>query len=220
MAVVVPDADAELPAGGFAEWLGTMQAALRGERPSDVPCGTCTACCTASQFVHIEPDETATLARIPASLLFPAPRLPAGHMLLGYDEQGRCPMLGDDGCSIYAERPRTCRTYDCRIFPAAGLEPDPAKPRIVERARRWRFDHETDRDRAGRQAVQAAAEFIEAHGSELFPGGAGPSAPDHVAVLAVEIHGAFLREDPGTGTSRPAEPDVDAVRVAIRRRRE
>ena len=34
---------------------------------------TCTACCTSSQFVHIEPDETDTLAHIPAALRFPAP---------------------------------------------------------------------------------------------------------------------------------------------------
>ena len=27
-------------------------------------------------------------------------------------------MLAEDGCSIYAHRPRACRTYDCRVFPA------------------------------------------------------------------------------------------------------
>ena len=48
-----------------------MQAAIRGEVESDVPCGNCTACCTASQFIHIGPDETDTLAHIPASLLSP-----------------------------------------------------------------------------------------------------------------------------------------------------
>ncbi|MGI9120662.1 MAG: YkgJ family cysteine cluster protein, partial [Acidimicrobiales bacterium] len=114
----------DLPAGDFSSWMTEMQSALRGERPSDVPCGGCTACCTSSQFVHIGPDETDTLAHIPAELMFPAPRLPPGHRLLGYDEQGHCPMLVDNRCSIYEHRPRTCRTYDCRIFPAAGLEPD------------------------------------------------------------------------------------------------
>ena len=87
---------------------------------SEVPCDGCTACCTSSQFVHIGPDETDTLARIPRRLLFPAPRLPAGHVLMGYDENGHCPMLVDGACSIYEHRPRTCRTYDCRVFPAAG----------------------------------------------------------------------------------------------------
>lgn len=60
-----------------------MQAALRGEGEADVPCGSCTACCTASQFVHIEPDEADALAHIPRQLLFPAPRLPRGHVLMG-----------------------------------------------------------------------------------------------------------------------------------------
>ncbi len=70
--------DEPLEAGDFSAWLAGMQAALRGEGESDVPCGTCTACCTSSQFVHIEPDETDTLAHIPKELLFPAPRAPAG----------------------------------------------------------------------------------------------------------------------------------------------
>ncbi len=71
-------ADRGLAAGDFSAWLGEMQAAIRGERASDVPCGTCTACCTSSQFIHIGPDESDTLAHIPGELLFPAPRLPAG----------------------------------------------------------------------------------------------------------------------------------------------
>ena len=47
--------------------------------------------------------------------------MPKGNMLLGYDENGHCPMLIDDKCSIYEHRPITCRSYDCRIFPAAGI---------------------------------------------------------------------------------------------------
>ena len=109
-------------AGDFSAWLDEMLGALRGERAADVPCAGCTACCTSSQFVHIEPDETDTLAHIPPELLFPAPLAPRGHVVLGYDERGHCPMLVDDQCSIYEHRPRTCRTYDCRVFPAAGIE--------------------------------------------------------------------------------------------------
>jgi Fe-S-cluster containining protein len=33
-------------------------------------------------------------------------------------------MLIDNRCSIYPHRPRTCGTYDCRVFPAAGLDND------------------------------------------------------------------------------------------------
>jgi uncharacterized protein len=146
--------DDGLDAGVFSEWLTGMAAALAGEQAADVPCGTCTGCCTASQFVHIGPEEHDTLARIPAELLFPAPRLPQGHVLLGYDERGHCPMLADGRCTIYEHRPRTCRTYDCRVFPAAGLEPD--KEPIARRARRWRFRHPTPADRTLHGRVRAA----------------------------------------------------------------
>lgn len=146
--------DQDLAAGDFSSWLGEMAAALRGERAAEVPCGSCTACCTSSHFVHIDPDETEALAHIPAELLFPAPRRPAGHVLLGYDERGHCPMLVDDRCSIYEVRPRACRTYDCRVFPASGVEPD--APAIADRVRRWRFTFDA-RGRQLRDDVRAAA---------------------------------------------------------------
>jgi Fe-S-cluster containining protein len=145
--------DAVVPAGSFSVWLGEIRGVLRGERDADVPCNGCTACCRSSQFVHIEPDEAETLARIPSELLFPAPLRPAGHVVLGYDEQGRCPMLVDDRCSIYEDRPRTCRTYDCRVFAATGLDPGEGKEAVAERARRWRFDYPTDTDRQDQEAV-------------------------------------------------------------------
>jgi Fe-S-cluster containining protein len=152
------DGEPDLAAGDFSSWLTGMQAALRGEVDAEVPCGGCTACCTASQFIHIGPDETDTLAHIPAGLLVPAPRLPRGHVVLGYDERGHCPMLVDGRCSIYEHRPRTCRTYDCRIFPAAGLEiAGEDKAGIARQARRWRFSHPTPGDEAEHDAVRAAA---------------------------------------------------------------
>ena len=143
----------------IAVWLDEMRAALDLERDADVPCGSCTACCTSSQFVHIDADETDALAHIPPQLLFPAPRAPRGTMLLGYDDEGRCPMLGEHGCSIYEHRPRTCRTYDCRVFAATGIEPDSTQPAIAERVRQWVFESVDERDAAARDALAAAAAF-------------------------------------------------------------
>jgi len=185
----------DLAAGDFSSWLDDMQAALRGQRDAQVPCGTCTACCTSSQFVHVEPDETDTLAHIPAELLFPAPRMPRGHVLLGYDERGHCPMLIDNQCSIYDHRPRTCRTYDCRVFPAAGLGvDDDDKALIAERIRHWRFSFPTPEDRDRHDAVRAAARYIEEH-AESLPDGRVPVNTTQQAVLAIEMHDAFLRRD-------------------------
>ena len=160
----------DLAAGDFASWVTEMQGAIRGENASDVPCAGCTACCTSSQFVHIEPDETDTLARIPKELRFPAPGLPHGHVLLGYDKRGHCPMLVDNTCSIYAHRPRTCRTYDCRVFPAAGLAINDGHKTLIERqARRWQFNFPTPADRARLDAVRAAATYLQEH-TDLFRG--------------------------------------------------
>lgn len=143
-----------IPAGEFSTWLAGMRAALRGEADSDVPCGTCTACCTSSQFIHIGPDETDTLAHIPEELLFPAPGQPAGHVLMGYGEDGQCPMFVDGACSIYAHRPRTCRVYDCRLFAALGRVNDDT-PAIAQRIRSWEFSYADEDSRAEHERVRS-----------------------------------------------------------------
>jgi uncharacterized protein len=210
--------DPPLPAGDFSSWLAGMLRALDGDADSDVPCDSCTACCTSSQFVHIEPDEADTLAHVPAELLFPAPRLPSGHVLLGYDEHGRCPMLLDGACSIYAHRPRTCRTYDCRVLPAAGVElDDPAKAAIARRARRWRFTHPTDDDRVEHEAVQAAARFVRDRRDALSDAAVPLRATDR-AVVALRVHDAFLARDAATGQRVVVDPEPRQVRVRLRPR--
>jgi hypothetical protein len=91
-------------------------------------------------------------------------------------------MLVDNRCSIYEHRPRTCRTYDCRVFAAAGVAVDEdAKALIAERAHRWRFDFPTDADRVRHVAVQAAARSLT-----------GEASSTERAVRAVEIYEEFL----------------------------
>lgn len=197
--------DETLAAGEFSAWLAQMRIALRGEGGSDVPCNGCTACCTSSQFVHIEPDETDTLAHIPEELLSPAPLLPKGHVVLGYDERGHCPMLVDNRCSIYEHRPRTCRSYDCRVFAAAGVDVDDEDAEaIAERARRWRFAFPTADDRADDEAVRAAARFLRDG-----DGATGEMDATQAAVLALEVYDLFLGG---------AEPERAAVDARLQRR--
>lgn len=176
-----------------------------------MPCDGCTSCCTSWQFVHIGPDETDTLAHIPAGWLFPAPRLPAGHVVLGYDEDGRCPMLSEAGCSIYEHRPRACRTYDCRVFAAAGVTPEARQEAVAERARRWRFDYPADDDRRRHEAVRRAASFLRLH-PDAIPEGATAANPTQLAALAVAAHEVFM---PVPGTSEPPDPDPETVRAAL-----
>ena len=211
-----PGVEPPLDAGDFASWSQAATAAIAGDRSADVPCGTCTACCTASQFVHVGPDEHDTLAHIPAELQFPAPRLPRGHVVLGYDERGRCPMLVGDACSIYEHRPRTCRTYDCRVFAAADVAVDDDKPLIARRAVRWRFTHLTPADRAEHDAVRAAARYLEERGETLDDVIAPVNATQR-AVVALEIHDVFLGRDPETDAVTVVEPGAAAVRAAVLR---
>ena len=206
--------DDTLDAGDLGGWLDGMQRALGGQVDADVPCGDCTACCTASQFVHVGPDETDTLAHIPRELLFPAPLLPRGQMLLGYDERGHCPMLGEHGCSIYEHRPRTCRTYDCRVFAATAVEPD--DDLISERVRRWRFRVDAADDAVRATASRTAAARLTQLDDDLDDA-IVPSSPTQLAVLAIELHEHFLGRDPVTGDLCEASPTDDVLLAEVER---
>ena len=166
-----------LDAGAFAAWRDDVVRALTASDPDpdwaagggavDVPCGECVGCCSSSMFVHIGPDETDALAHIPRALLFAAPGRPKGHVVLGYDERGRCPMLGEHGCTIYEHRPRTCRMFDCRVFTAVDVdvhaEAAPgSRTLIAERVARWRFRFDSEEDRSARARVLAEAERLRA----------------------------------------------------------
>lgn len=180
-----------LPAGAFSEWLRAMRRALAGGPGMDVACGDCVGCCTSSYFIKVRPHETRALAAIDEKFLIDAPGS-APARLMGYLENGHCPMYSGRGCSIYSDRPETCRTYDCRVFTAAGMAAGGADKSVInERVARWRFDFPTDTDRREHRAVQAAASFLRQH-PVRFPGGHVPSRASEVAVLAVKTYEVFL----------------------------
>ncbi|MGE0622193.1 MAG: YkgJ family cysteine cluster protein [Pseudomonadales bacterium] len=185
-----------LAAGGFSRWLSRMSRALSSDGASDVPCGDCTACCEGSYFIHVTPDDAGARRRIPAAVLFPAPGAGPGHRVMGYDERGRCPMLSGGRCTIYADRPRTCRTYDCRIFAATGLaEPGPAKAAIMARAARWHFDYADESDRQRHQALRTAAWSVVASADTLAD--VLPRNATQLAMLLVRHHTLLLAADFG-----------------------
>jgi Fe-S-cluster containining protein len=181
----------KLSAGPFSAWLRDARNALKTGTGTDVPCGTCTACCMSSYFIHIKPEETDTLARIGKDAVTQASGLPKGHMLMGHDAEGICPQMNQGQCAVYAHRPQTCRAYDCRVFAAAGIREVESKARINERVEQWRFDYPTPRDREEHEAVKAAAKFISENAG-LFPGGRIPSTPSQLAILALKVHEIFM----------------------------
>ena len=113
-------------------------------------------------------------------------------------------MLIEGRCSIYEYRPRTCRTYDCRIFPATAVEVDDGRnAQIARQARRWRFAFPTQADRDRQHAVRAAVRFLGRRKTVESDGGAALS-PRQLAVRAIEIHDAFL----GSGEKADRAPLV------------
>lgn len=200
-----------LPAGDFSAWLRSALAALAEEESADVPCGSCNACCRTSHFIHVRAEEKRARARLPRKLLFPAPGLPPGTLVLGYDQAGRCPMLVEDRCTVYPDRPLTCRTYDCRIYAATGVAPD--RDAIAEQVRRWRFSCRSDDDRARQAAVRAAVRFIRGH-PECLPGEAARIQPVRVAVLAIAVHEAFMQSEAANAAGVCAK-DGDRARAIV-----
>lgn len=205
-----------LPAGCFSSWLRRIRSALIKGNGAEVHCDECKACCTSSYFIHIKPEETQTLARINKKLLFAAPGQPKGNVLLGYDKNGRCPMLIDNKCSIYEDRPLTCRSYDCRIFAAAGIDAgDDDKVLITQRVRQWKFSYPTSLDRDQHSAVQAAAKFLQER-AECFPGGAVPGNPSQLAILAIKVYKVFLNYSDKPGKTGHLSSDIEIVKAIIK----
>lgn len=184
-----------IPAGEFGEWLQAVQPAVSNDLESDVPCGDCNACCRASYFIHVTPQDVDAIAAIPAELLFSAPGAPAGYQLMGFNEQGQCPMLIEGRCSIYANRPSACRTYDCRVFAAADIDAGGAeKADVNERVLRWQFSYADTQAQLAHAAVSKVAQLVQdcaevfvAADAKVDPGAASP-----IARFAIEEHAQLL----------------------------
>ena len=188
----------------------------------------CTACCTSSQFIHIGPDEADTLSRIPAELLFPAPRLPLGHVvpLWGPAASGRtAQMLIDNRSMLRPPASAPAAPTMPRSSPPPGSPPAsppagsllarPATPAPTPASSPNRRGDGLQSPRPGRSdrtdAVRAAAAFLDEH-PDLLPDGATPANRTQLAVLAIEIHHVFLRHDEHTGRTTLVAPDAEVVR--------
>jgi Fe-S-cluster containining protein len=156
-------------------------------------------------FIHINPEETQTIRRIPRALLFDSPGLPKGHLVMGYNDKGHCPMLVDDKCSIYEYRPQTCRSYDCRVFAATGIPVDRDQPDIAHRVNAWVFSYENEESRQEHSTLKDAAAFLQKNG-DLFPPGTLPTRPAQIAALAIIIYRIFA-----ANANDAAKPDTELV---------
>ncbi len=159
-------------------------------------------------FIHIKPEETQTIRRIPRALLFPVPCRPKGHVLMGYSDKGQCPMLVDNECSIYEYRPQTCRDYDCRVFAATGIPVDErTQAEIALRVKAWVFHYESEASREEHTVVRQAAAFLQKN-RDLFPEGSLPNYPVQLAALAVRIYRLLSDMTAKVQNEASARPDA------------
>lgn len=198
---------AEEPGPAFGRWLASTLATLHDDVPAEVPCGECNACCRTFHQIHLRPDETRTRRRLPHTYLSAAPGLPLGYQVLGYTETGACPMLGEAGCTIYDDRPLACRTYDCRLYAATGVEPD--RDEIARQVRSWRFSYPSDEDHRRQEEVLAAVRFIR-ETPACLPSEAAREQPIRLATLAVVTHELFR---PGATRGVRRRPVTDRDRL-------
>lgn len=188
-----------------------MRTVLGGEAEADVPCDGCVGCCVSSYPIPLRPTDVVALARVPDRYLqWPSSSGQSARM--GFRDDGTCPMLVERRCTIYAGRPRTCRDYDCRIYAAAGLQPDGERPVIQQRVAEWSFTYEDEQARASAAAVRAAGIFIREHAAS-FPAAMRAHSATAAAVLAVKVYPLFM----AGGDARPDAALVDAVLEAARR---
>ncbi|MEO6368735.1 MAG: YkgJ family cysteine cluster protein [Steroidobacteraceae bacterium] len=180
----------EVDAGAFSDWLRAMRAVLRDEQGADVPCGDCVGCCVSSYPIPLRPSDVVAQEQVPEQFVLHGPHRP-GHMLMGYRDDGTCPFLSDRSCSIYGERPQSCRDYDCRIYAATGLLPAGERPLISARVQAWRFAYPRDTDHCEQAAVLQAAQFLCAW-SDRFPAGMRAGTPTATAVLAIKTYEVFM----------------------------
>lgn len=75
------------------------------ERPADVPCGSCRACCT-HDVIRLRDDELERFAW----------HREGPYYVLDRKADGSCIYLTERGCSVHDDAPDICRRFDCRVL--------------------------------------------------------------------------------------------------------
>ena len=205
----------KVSAGVFSSWLRRCRYMLLADTGMDVPCGDCRACCTSSKFVTVRPDEKVTLSRIPEKYLFRAPLQPGGNLVMGYDENGHCPMFRENRCTIYHDRPAACRNFDCRVFSAAGVQPDGKDAAICRQVNLWKFEYPCDSDRYLHKCVGDAARFIKDK-PHRFPGGRVPEDTVQIAISSIKACTVFITEQNGPAIGQTDKAAAVRIVQAVR----
>jgi len=154
-------------------------------------CTRCNSCCV-DKRIQVNPYEIARLARNRGVSTAEARKtFTTANSALRQQEDGRCIFLGDQGCTVHADRPLVCRLFPLgRVIDAAGKVhfvpyPDPL-------AAHGEF---------GKAGV--VADYLEAQGATAF-------------IAAADAYFAFFcraNERMGAGTPAAADPDRDLLDI-------
>jgi hypothetical protein len=95
------------PGKGFGAlaWYRRWHRAQKHHETVAVPCGDCHLCCRSYTKIYVQPSD-----HIPAE----DTEKKDGVTVLRRHEDGSCVYLVAGKCSIYHNRPASCRVYDCR----------------------------------------------------------------------------------------------------------
>lgn len=202
----------------FSEWLHETREALFSGGAKDVPCGDCIGCCTSYYNIHISPEEKDVLARIPKKFWNPAPDRRDGSIVLGYFDDGACPMLVEGKCTTYDCRPKTCQRYDCRVAAAAGVIIDGDKKVLINQSiQSWQFEYPTEQDQIEHEAVIKAAIFLKEN-QDCFPKEYRITENMQLAIASITIYKVFLPGGKGDKKSSTiSNEDIAKAIIAERR---
>jgi hypothetical protein len=80
-----------------------------------VPCGGCTSCCTHHEKVLLtDGDDPARYEGNIQWIRLSSDPEGMSRLALTHKPNGDCVYLGENGCTIYPDRPHICRIFDCR----------------------------------------------------------------------------------------------------------
>ena len=93
---------------------------MTAQTPFSYGCTRCSRCCV-DKLIQVNPYEVARLARNVGTSTGEFRRRFTDGARLNQDEAGRCVFLGDQGCTVHADRPLVCRLFPLgRVIDESG----------------------------------------------------------------------------------------------------
>ena len=186
--MVVPIRDA----GSVSDFLSKIQRSQWSDDGIDTPCGDCDLCCRGLS-ISIEADESSTLDAIEPQLLDAHQSGDLSYWTIKMKPDGSCPKLVGGKCSIWKDRPRVCKRFDCRLFALGELPPPVRNQSFTDRVNSWRFSIDLQDDEENFEAFRRAMQLISLHQSTFAKRGI-EAGTIQAASLAIDLRHLFFKQ--------------------------